>query len=312
MSDKIGVVVPTNRPDEMVKFKEAWAPKLEEANAQLYEITDDPDTWATIRSDLGRSAWIIPVRTDCIRSYGYLKALRDGCDVIVTLDDDVRPHEDNNPIIDHVNNLNRKVEPDNWTRTLKEESAPITRGLPMIRRVVLSHGLWSGVPDVPATIQIQGYTFSMPSTFDNQIIPRNKYFPMSGMNLAWHKGMTPFMYFGLQGSSILDPEQRWGVDRSGDILCGVMAKTMVDSIPGAAIHSGEPWVHHIRASDPIKNLELERTSEYLPYIFAVHLKGSTSYLEMAERLFHLDQPSKRYCRSLGLAMREWDELTKKG
>lgn len=310
--DNIGVVVPSNRPEEMAKFKEAWASKLEEANAVLYEVKDDPDTWKEIKNDLGKDAWIIPVRTDCIRSYGYLQALRDGCSHIVTLDDDTRPFNDNNPILEHVANLKRTVEPDNWTRTLTDRSAPITRGLPMVRQVILSHGVWSGVPDVPATVQLEGYTFTTPSQDDNQIIPRGKFYPMSGMNLAWQAPLTRYMYFTLQGSDIRDPEKKWGLDRYGDILCGVMSKIMIDNIYGGAIHSGTPWVEHIRASDPQKNLILESPGTWIPYIYSVALKGSTSYLTMAERLFHIDQPSKQYNRSLAMAMRKWYEITTKG
>lgn len=312
MSDKIAVVVPSNRPEEMVKFKEAWQDKLNEAEAKLYLIEDQPDTWDTIKSDLGRDSWIIPCKTDCIRSYGYLQALRDGNDYIVTLDDDVRPHENNNPILEHVRMLKRVVEPDNWIRTLRQPSAPITRGLPMIRRVVLNHGLWSGVPDVPATIQLEGYTYTGPDPNDSLVIPRGKFYPMSGMNLSWLTPLTNYMYFGLQGCDIRDPETRWGLDRYGDIMAGVMSKIMIDRMPNAAIHSGQPWVQHLRASDPIKNLELEKTGLTIPNVYSMYLQGSDSWLIMAERLMNFSLPNRVYCKNLGRAMRVWNELIKKG
>ncbi len=313
MSDKIAVVVPSNRPEELVKFKEAWQPKLDEANATLYVVEDQDTQWAAIRSDLGSHAWIIPVKTDCIRSYGYLQAIRGGADFIVTFDDDVRPPDNgSNPILDHIQNLKKKVEPDNWTRTLRDASAPITRGLPMVRQVVLSHGLWTGVPDVPATVQLAGYTFTTPTEKDNGIIPRGGFYPMSGMNLAWHRALTPFMYFTLQGTDIRDGVTRWGLDRYGDIMAGVMSKILIDQNPFAAVWSGTPWVHHLRASDPLKNLELEATGLNVPFILTMALQGSTSYLNMAERVMHLKGPLHRYFKSLGRAMRVWTELVKKG
>jgi len=307
---KIGVVVPSNRPEQLATFKENWKKCLEESEARLYVVEDNEETWRDIRGDLGHNSWIIPVRTDCIRSYGYLQAFRDGMDYIVTLDDDVKPQGDN-PILEHVKWLDTYVEPDNWVRTLKE--GPPTRGLPLLRRVVLSHGLWDGVPDVSAQVQISGYEpYVYSNVRNNQIIPKGKFYPMSGMNLAWVSPLTRFMYFGLQGYDIRDPSQEWGLHRSGDILAGVMSKIIIDSGFLYAVHSGSPFVWHDRASDPIKNLELEAKGERAPFIYAESLKGSASYLMMAERLFHMDYPSKRYCRSLGQAMRVWWEITRKG
>ena len=309
MSKKIGVVVPSNRPEELMKFKEAWAQCLNESEAALYVVEDQPSTWDDIKHNLGSDAWIIPVRTDCIRSYGYLMAYRDGCEYIVTLDDDVRP-QSGNPILEHIKWLDTYVEPDNWTRTLK--LGPPTRGLPLLRRVVLSHGLWDGVPDVSAKTQLEGFPPYVCSSQDDMIVPVGKFYPMSGMNLAWWAPFTRFMYFGLQGSDIREPTQRWGLDRCGDILAGVMSKVMVDAGQSSAIHSGSPVVRHDRASDPLKNLELEKAGEFVPYQYSVILGGSKTYPEMAERLFHADAPNKKYCRELGRAMRVWTELIKKG
>jgi Reversibly glycosylated polypeptide len=311
MSKKIGVVVPSNRPEELAKFKEAWAKQLEESEAKLYVVEDQFETWLDIKKDLGKNAWIIPVRTDCIRSYGYLLALRDGCDYIVTLDDDVLPT--GNPILKHVEWLETHIEPGNWTRTLR--NGPPTRGLPLLRRVVLNHGLWDGVPDVSAQTQLVGYdpfVFSDPG--NEQIIPQAKFYPMSGMNVAWVSELTKFMYFGLQGHTINDPETAWGLHRCGDIIAGIMSKVMIDawSGVGGAVHSGTPYVYHERASDPVKNLELEKSGLNVPFLYAEWLKGSASYLDMAEKMYHMNSPSRFYCRSLGMAMRVWWELTTKG
>lgn len=308
MESNIAIVVPSNRPEQLAQFKEAWAPKIEEAEAKLYVVEDNQSTWDDIKRTLGKNAWIIPVRTDCIRSYGYLQAYQDGARYIVTLDDDVRPQK-GNPIIEHVENLNRFIEPANWTRTL--QVGPPTRGLPLMRRVVLSHGLWEGVPDVSAQVQIDGFQpFNISSPGNLQIIERGKFFPMSGMNLAWISPLTRILYFGLQGYDIRNPEKPWGLHRCGDILAGVMSKIMLDLNESQAVYSGTPFVLHERASDPIKNLELEKPGIHAPFYFAGSLEGSTSYLTMAERLFHMNYPSKVYCRNLGQAMRTWWELTK--
>lgn len=308
---KIAVVVPTNRPEKLAEFEQAWSKCIEEAEARLYVVKDEPETWKLIQDDLGRNAWVIPVKTDCIRSYGFLKAAQEGADVIVTLDDDVKPIN-GNPILDHVAQLDQWVHPHNWTRTLVGPHAPPTRGLPELTKVVVSHGLWKGSLDVSAKTQLAGYYHYQPGDLDNQIIPRGQFYPMSGMNLAFNAKMTPIMYFGLMGSVIEDPEKTWGVHRMGDIFAGVVSKAMIDLNPSQAVHSGDPVVDHTRASDPIKNAELESKAPLFSYILAEHIKGATSYRAMAELIYNMGYPNKGYTRALGEAMRTWWELVYKG
>jgi hypothetical protein len=144
------VVIPTNRPDELTKWTEAWRPYLE--GVALYVVHDDADTWARIDAALGEDAWIIPRRTDCIRSWGYLLAHRDGAEYTITLDDDCYPHGD--AFAEHVRALTTPVEPVTWGRTIPDL---MTRGLPRTRTVAINHGLWTGIPDLAGRDQLSGY-----------------------------------------------------------------------------------------------------------------------------------------------------------
>lgn len=314
---KVGLVVPSNRPARLAEFKEAWKPYIENEGADYsvtpYYIEDNSDTWESIKADLGPAAWIIPVRTDCIRSYGFLQAFRDGCDVTITLDDDVKPM--NNAIQAHIDALNNRVEPSDWVRTLRGDNCPPTRGLPLVRTTVINHGLWTGVPDVTAETQLKGYRkdYLECDSKNEQVVPRGAFYPMSGMNLAFDTRITRFMYFTLQGSRIHDPYgEPWGLHRCGDILAGVLSKSVIDKLPFMAVRSGSPYVYHERASDPNVNLTLEANTYDLPWHISERVKRATSYRGCAEALFHLhiDGISMGYFRHLSLAMRQWYDLCK--
>ena len=100
---RIVVVVPTIRQDCMQQFLTAWEPEF--AGKELLVVEDNPDRsftlqthaqvthvcWRDIDQELGERAWIVPRRTDCVRSYGYWKAWQRQPDMIVTLDDDCLP-----------------------------------------------------------------------------------------------------------------------------------------------------------------------------------------------------------------------------
>lgn len=313
---KVGVVVPSNRPERQEEWMKAWHdclyPEDKSYETILYWVRDDELTWKNIQVELKKDAWIIPIKTDCIRSYGFLWAFRHGCNVTVTLDDDVVPAH-NNPIREHLNWLNTRVEPSHWVRTLRATNAPPTRGLPLTRQVVVNHGLWTGIPDVSAKTQLAGYRkdYMECDPYNDQIIPNGYYYPMSGMNLAFDTRLTRFMYFTLQGRDIRDNSE-WGLHRCGDILAGVLSKTVLDSFPFTAVHSGGPYVHHTRASDPAVNLVLESNTHDVPGIVADQIKGQRSYLGCAEALFHLHVAGVRkdYFRQLALAMRAWYNLCK--
>jgi hypothetical protein len=248
---RVAVVIPTNRPTEYDRWFEAWEPYLD--GVALYVVRDEPETWQQIDEALSPDGWVIPRQTDCIRSWGFLQAHRDGADVIITMDDDVYPDDPHDAIQEHVRALDTRVEPPNWGRTLPELG---TRGLPRVRHVEVNHGLWSGIPDVAGTTQLAGYT--TPRLERERLLEPRKHYPLSGMNLSWWRYMTPAMYFGLMGSR---PDgQSWGVHRYGDIWAGLMAKRITDHL-GGAIRSGTPFVRHQRASDPVKNAQQEHTAE---------------------------------------------------
>jgi reversibly glycosylated polypeptide len=72
-----------------------------------------------IDRELGNDAWIIPRKTDCVRSYGYFKAWQKKPDMMIILDDDCYPHEGGNDFIaTHWARLTHAGETTAWVSTL--------------------------------------------------------------------------------------------------------------------------------------------------------------------------------------------------
>lgn len=261
--------------------------------------------WADIDAELGDDAWIIPRNSDCIRSFGFWKAWQAGADMIVSMDDDVRPisaHFFGN----HWENLGLTVTLPAWQGTIGEAKA---RGVPYYNvgrkwPVAISHGLWEGVPDLDAVGQLNNL-WRPPVELLNGVIGVGRYFPMCGMNLAFTREVALLMYFGLQGGD-------YPYDRFGDIWCGVIAKKILDRFH-LAVWSGTPHVKHERASNVWANLRKEQpgyevNEQLWQRVDGIMLTGEylrVCYSEVSSAFQVDDDP---YFRKLGNAMAIWSRL----
>lgn len=347
MKIKVSVVVPTIREDSIRKFLEEWEEEFfrnSEFSVRLIIVEDNPKKqfrikeskfishydWKDIEQDLAQDSWIVPRRTDCIRSYGYWKAWLQKPDMIVTLDDDCYPlahyYQERQDSVQYQGFLKTHWERitngvisthDFWVNTIKHERP---RGLPYLNRtkevhasnVVLNHGLWYNIPDFDARTQL-----SLPKTegltgFEiNQIIPKNTYYPMCGMNLAWRPVATLALYFFLMGQS--KSGESWGFDRFGDIWAGIIFKKIVDHL-GYTIASGYPIIWHTKASNVFTNLKkeapgIEVNETFWESIDTIKLKGKNfeeCYLEIASKL----SIEGVYWDALKRAMKIWANLFK--
>lgn len=263
--NNIVVVVPTIREERIQAFLRAW-----QFPCPVIVVEDNPEptfqiegvqhyAWDAIERDLGADSWIIPRRTDCVRSYGYWKAWQTGAEVMVTLDDDCLPCDP--PIAayflrSHLDNLAPTATP-RWQSTLDglyPRGYPYT-GTTIETPVALSHGLWTNVLDYDSLSQL--HYSREPHGEVTPIrgpVARGQYFPMCGMNLAWRREYTPLLYFLLMGTAA--DGTPWPFDRFGDIWCGVIAKKILDHL-GVGVHTGSPLVHHDRASNVWANFDKE-------------------------------------------------------
>lgn len=314
----VAVVVPTIREASIQEFLSAWAKELENATLIVIEDNAEPTfdlaaanvehySHADIDRELGRDAWIVPRKTDCVRSFGYLKAWQKKPDMVVTLDDDCRPvPSEPGFLASHWARLNERGRSEAWEPTLE---GVLPRGVPYDRTArdlpcILNHGMWSGVPDFDAPTQLTQRRYPRESSFFDRTIPVGKYFPMCGMNLGFRPEAISVLYFLLMGSG-------YEFDRFGDIWAGIILKKIADYL-GYAVHSGRPQVLHQRASNVWKNLQkeaaaLEANETFWARIDATRLTGSSwrdCYLEIAQEL-----PAwGAYWEKLSRAMQVWVDV----
>lgn len=242
---RIAICVPTCRPDLYSKtFIPAWKELFAKHGVKLLTTIDADKSEDIILSGYGTAKEIMGKEVELIypRNAGhkllafyYIAKQLPDIEYIICLDDDVTPVGD--PIQDHIDALNMRV-PISWMPV----GTAYTRGVPYDVRseaeVVLSHGVWDGVPDLDAPTQLilgdkpQVDYFKMP-------IPKGVLYPMSEMNIAFKRKLLPYMYFAPTCDGV------YGAD---DIWAGIESKRMIDKNGWAAV-TGYSRVYHERASN---------------------------------------------------------------
>ena len=327
----VTVVIPTIREDCAKRWIREWEDDLEGIRIIMVEDNPEPTfdvsgvehySWRDINADLGDDSWIIPRRTSACRSYGFLKALQGHDDIIWTMDDDCYPEDEiKGQYLGYlISILSTSVYEHPWWNTIGGTGL-YPRGYPYDIRssrkpVMLHHGLWSNVPDLDGITQLANPGFRMTPSKTYDPVPFGRFFPMCIMNVAFRKDMTPLMYMLLMGKDRDGTD--WGYDRFDDIWAGLFVKKTIDHL-GWACTSGTPSVHHSRASDPVKNAELEKLGmavheRFWEHIRDAQLRGRTPgecYLELAGAVEAFGEPSPRdgYWKNLASAMRRWAILT---
>lgn len=367
----ITLVVPTIREESFKKFCQQWGEIGLFRWVHLLVVEDNPKrsfdvenivhkypnrgvshvSWEEIDADLERDSWIIPRRSDTVRSYGYLKAWRDGCEFVMTLDDDCYPlageegvtYKDGGELVrGHLSALLGRTR---WFNTLNEVKP---RGIPFYNlgqstAPVVNHGLWTNVLDYDAPYQLAN-PVEEKFSWDNRIVPNGSYFPMCGMNVMWRSEATVLMYHLLMGqmwsttSMGADQRQedrlrRLPFDRFGDIWCGIIMKRICDELR-LQVSSGTPYIRHDRASNPFANLKKEangievnerfweHVDRFRPdnpegYAYETGWADQQSlidiYREMGEHVSRfVDYPEHiEYFHTLGNAMVKWADVFKR-
>jgi hypothetical protein len=124
--------------------------------------------------------------------------------------------------------------------------------------VPLNMGVWATIPDRDAVHELTNWT---PEGYYrvwkpqravyrySRVMSPRQYWPMCGMNLAFHRDIAPLMYFPRMGED--SPFRRFD-----DIWCGVIAQKCLAHL-GWACAVGKPIVNHMKASRPMDNLVRE-------------------------------------------------------
>jgi hypothetical protein len=322
------LVVPTNRPERVHEFLEAWSPWpwdeiliVEDAptvSASLRHARWNGDgssgkarvitfSWEEIDASL-RNGWIISRCDSAIRCYGFWRAWALGADCIFTLDDDCYP-ADEEYVRKHIQNLEATAK---WQSTVPWMRV---RGLPYanfgtLRNVYVSVGLWRGHPDLDS-IQSLAHGCNgdrvLERNLSSRVMPGEQYFPMSGMNLAFRREVACLMYFPPMGAN--SPYARFD-----DIWAGLVVQRICRHLRYAIV-CGQPVVEHRRASDPFDNLVKEapgiRANEHMwEIIDAIPLRGGMPLDCMREMGAGLQEHSREdpYLARWGRGILEWCRL----
>ena len=323
------LVVPTNRPERMRDFLDAWVPWpwdtiliIEDApvvsDSLRHDIRSQPASngnqrvgifsWHEIDAGLA-NGWIFSRGDSAIRCYGFWTAWAMGADYIFTLDDDCFP-VDRDHLRLHLQNLEAVPA---WQSTVPRLRV---RGLPYenvgkLRNVCLSMGLWMGHPDIDSIQALarcgRNGDAVVERSITSRVMPSAQYFPLSGMNLAFRRDIACLMYFPPMG--VDSPYARFD-----DIWAGLIVQRICRHLHYAIV-CGQPLVEHRKASDPFANLVKEapgiRANEYIwEVIDAIPLRGDSPLACMREMGAALQNHSRgdAYLARWGSAILEWCKL----
>jgi reversibly glycosylated polypeptide / UDP-arabinopyranose mutase len=329
MTMKTFIVVPTIRENSINEFLLKWN-LIDDENTRFVIVEDNPTktfkvieedvihvSWEEIDRELGDKAWIIPRRTDCVRSFGFYLAWKMGADCVISLDDDCLPvySEHDLTVIDsvkrflcsHQSKLNNETYTMAWEPTT---SGVMMRGMPYLNQsrryeTIISHGLWHGIEDYDAITQLYlNRPVKDQTLLVNKMIPKGYYYQLCGMNVSFKREALPMMYFLLMGKDY--PFDRWG-----DIWCGIFSKKIADHL-NYGVKSGEPYINHSRASNVWANLRKEASGyevnetlwKRVDEVVLTNTTVKDCYRELAEKL----DMRGEYWDTLKRAMIEWTEL----
>lgn len=249
----IAVVLPTIRPERYELFRGAWNELFEQHQVKVVTVWDGDEPVVdvdgithSVEEIMGDYAETIFNFNDGVRNLGFAYVARflPEVDTIITLDDDTTPFLDT--IKDHLEALNSNVST-SWMSSASDYMRGFPYGVRQESPVVVSHGVWAGVPDVDGPTQlVKGYGLVR---FYRGPVPRGALMPVCGMNLAFKRCMLPYVYFAPMG-------HRVGMDRFADIWMGINLKRKLDELNYAMV-SGYSTVYHERASNVFKNIQKE-------------------------------------------------------
>jgi hypothetical protein len=225
----------------------------------------DQETWGERSFDFCRR---LPVDNETRRNIGYLRALEEGCRVLIAIDDDNFPedvdfiagHGDTGGglsggaltsstgfynVCEHLKlNDGRRVYPRGFPFLLRNGAAPVAVSsvLPAGARSGVTMGLWTGSPDLDAVTWLNGPVTSLAYTGEKRyVLAHGTWMPVSGQNVSVARELIPAyccvpMGWPVPGGSI----QRYGDIWGGYFLQAVLNRTSYH------MTFGQPVVNHRR------------------------------------------------------------------
>lgn len=217
-------------------------------------------------TSVGLPTDFVPYNSDNRRNIGYLMALRDGVDFVISLDDDnyCDPDADcydKHGIVTAAESRGEMASTDSGWFNICElmtcEPTPIAyaRGFPYAQRhkparpvfsevvapVRLNAGLWLSEPDMDAISWLVNPTRTAALRRQRVLLGNSSWTPINTQNTALHRDLLPAYYFLRMGY----PLAGVAIDRYGDIFSGYFVEKCVHAI-GHVMAAGEPAAIHRR------------------------------------------------------------------
>jgi hypothetical protein len=270
----------------------------------------------------------IPWNSDNRRNIGYLMALADGAEMIVSLDDDNYAPENEDFLTAHEKGLEKQYScvsvANHWFNNcilLFPLRGVYPRGFPyydrnrtlpkidFVRRTIvprINAGMWIGDPDFDAITWLGRGERAVRCSTSATLSP-DTWCPINSQNTAVHRDLMPAYYF----IRMVPPN-----DRFGDIFQGYFALKVAKAM-GWTARFGSPVVTHKRNShvylkDVQKEIEpILLLEDLLPKLLEWKLTGATvheAYLSLADFIEH--EGTKFYTDTARL-MRQWAETCRR-
>ncbi|SFG43288.1 Reversibly glycosylated polypeptide [Halopelagius inordinatus] len=296
------------------------------------------EEWFEARG-LSEYAHLIPEASHAQTSFGllYLWA-NDRFEYGVFIDDDTRPHADEDYFGTHMENLHHEGDvetvrsDESWVNVLYQSDSDLyPRGYPYaamdetvetteesVDSVVASQGLWTNVPDLDAVrilmdgdLQGQAQTRTDADDFERDFVAaEGQYLTVCSMNLAFRREVVPAFY------QLPMDDNGWDVGRFDDIWSGLFLKRACDVL-GKQVYNGGPLCHHDKAprstfddlANEVAGLELnEHVWEVVDDAAADADSFREAFAEMADALAEGDFAewnNGEFLNYCGEYMRDW-------
>jgi hypothetical protein len=291
---------------------------------------------------LGGIVQVIPYNSDNRRNVGFLMALENGCDFIISIDDDnyCRPKDpffgEHAIVCQGEVQLETLHSSNGWYNIcdlmVTEPKNVYPRGFPYYARfqdskvklsrdlgkIHLNAGLWLREPDIDAITWLANPAKAVSFHGQSVLLGEHTWSPINTQNTAVHRDAIIAFYFIPMGYPI---GGMW-IDRYGDIFSGYFCQACVRHL-GYRVRVGTPIVDHIRnphnyLDDLTKELPcILLIEEISSWLREIKLDGNTyveTYLSLADALeggidkfsgYIWNDSARSYFHQIIYCMRTW-------
>jgi hypothetical protein len=295
---------------------------------------------------LGLAADFIPFDSDNRRNIGYLMALGDESDFVISIDDDnfapacgdyfgehavVCGETYDFPILEAVGGwfnvcslLNLEPDIETYARGFpyfaRHEKAKITERVAGIT-VRINGGLWIQHPDLDAMSWLSRPVRATAFRGTSFVLDRATWSPINSQNTAVHRSVIPSYYFLRMGATVAGMK----IDRYGDIFSGYFSQACAKAL-GDSLRFGSPIATHARNShNYLRDATQEMAcvcvlEDLLPWLQEVTLRGQDYgelYCSLADQLedaaeksrgFIWTDETRAFFHESASMMRKWVEV----